>query len=250
MLYDQLVHINELDSQIADMHKNLADLYSQRAVLLSNGHAATTAPLVKKTSAKRSVALQAKQLYESLAGNWAAIGVKLPAYKLLQRKLETTCRLMRKLESSNDSLKGKLVVAAVPPSKTLVAATQTSQTKFVFSDASIEELLPESKAWAFVVIMDPDFAVPIYGLTSFLRGDEYWYEQTDCRALGVAELIAAELQGVRLADTDSWTVLLRGVEPNQPAVCAIRHDASIIFDLDDTDSLLGANYLHPAIDAA
>jgi hypothetical protein len=250
MLYDQLVRINELDGQIADMQKSLADLYSQRAVLLDRGHKATTAPTLPKATRSQSVHQQAKATHDALTQSWATYKVKLPAFKLLQSKLEKTCRLVRKLEADNTALKGKLVVVAVPPTKALLAAAEASPVNFVFSDERLEFNVVDNKSWSFVVIMDPKFAVAIYSLSRFLETNEYWYEQSDCRALGVAELMAAELQGIPLTDHESWTVLLRDLEAEQAAPCAIRHGNSIVFDLDDIDSLLGTNYLHPAIAAA
>jgi hypothetical protein len=234
MLVKQLKRVNELDTEINTLHERLADLYAERSRLIGDD------ALLPSPAAKQ---LEAKAVHRELTAAWQTHSIKLPTYASLSKKLQVAVQIVNGLQADNPYLAGKLHIVAVPPHKTLFKALDQAHFR-IAEDALANAAKPAG--WSVIVVTDPQFSLPVESLSD---SDEFRYKQYDCRALGLNQCIAAELQGVRVIEPENWTVLIKdSLDGTVP--CATRHDGRILVELDDVSALLGNNYLQPVIEAA
>jgi hypothetical protein len=234
MLYRQLKRVNELDSEINNLHKRLASLYAERSQLISG----TNPP-------KEPVSLtDPRGIYDNLASGWDKFDVKMPAYKSVSGKIRSAAGILDRLQAENPHLANKLSVVAVPPYATV--AKLAGKLDLEFPDRQLAGLTAKSKAWKFLVVTDYEFCLPVKPLMD--QVDDFFYKDYDCRALGVLGLIAAELQGVKVTGEDSWTLLLADYQEGR-VPCAIKRGDKIVIDTDEAGSLIGNNNLLPVIEA-
>jgi hypothetical protein len=121
---------------------------------------------------------------------------------------------------------------------------------FVFADSELFTKIKKTKSWSFVVVIDREFSFQVDNIQALLEGNELSYRDYNCDALGVQELIAAELQGVKAVGDDGWTLLIKDSVAGKYIPCAKRLNDQVVFDVDDADCLLDSNFLQPAIQAA
>jgi hypothetical protein len=239
MLYKQLQRITELDKQIEDMHARLAEYYRERAQLASD------TPRTKEVSDAPASTVEPQALYDLLKAAWPT----LPAYKGLASRLAKADKAINALIQDNHQLAGNLTVVAVPPQaeldKILTKAGLTD--RYLFTEDYRAQPAPRSKAWSIIIVTGPTFALSVDQLSDSLGKHEFTYKQFDCRALGVREAIAADLQGLEIATDSNWTLLLKDATSANHVPCVTKQDDRLIFDIDDARCLLGNNYMQPAI---
>ena len=254
MLYKQLQRINQLDQQIHDLHLKLSEYYAERA-RLTEGDTPAPEPVVLQ-SVEPSVVTSLipttdpQQLYNQLVTTWQQHSIKLPAFKSLRKRLTKAATIIDTLQAANPQLNGNLSVVAAPPQKQLDQLIQSGTVvhKYVFSE-DYDFQTTASTTWNIVVVTSLDFSLPIEQISDTLGAAEFEYKSYDCRALGVRELIAADIQGVEIMTDSNWTLLLKDATDSTYVPCVTLQGETVVFDIDDTRCLLGNNYLQPAIEA-
>lgn len=243
MLYNQLQRITELDTQIQDMHARLAEYYRERAQLTSG----TPSTLRTETVTTPVAAVSSQAIYDQLKAAWPT----LPAYKSIARRLNKAAKTIDALIYENHQLAGNLTVVAVPPQAELdkIIAKAGLTDRYLFTEDYMARSVSRSKAWSIVIVTSPTFALSVDQLSDSLGKDEFTYKQFDCRALGVREAIAADLQGLEIATDSNWTLLLKDATSANHVPCVTMQDDRLIFDIDDARCLLGNNYMQPAVAA-
>lgn len=244
MLYKELQVINELDAAIAGLHNDLVRLYQERASIL-NSPAGASKPAISKKTAAKSTTAEIERNYYILQAKWAGMGATFPTFKRLEKKLQRAYDLQTQIEQANPAWRGKLNIVAVPPTKILekiLATDPRAQQLFVLDDVALSNL-PQRTVWSLTLAVDADQSLPIYGLTSFIERETYRQYCYDCRGMGLMELLAAELQGIQTVFDGSWTVLLRDYKDTGQVLCATYAEGQISFSTEDTNCLLGDNYL-------
>ena len=232
MTYTGLKRVKEIDAHITELHDSLQQLYKERALLVSKkGHTAA--------------GNNSKEIYQVLAHIWLAAGLKLPSYSIVRKKLDKILELQQALEQGNRNLAGKTYVVAVPPFSQLEKLIGFTAPKFEFREDVLDKAM-KSRVWSFILVFDLGFAQPVKGARRFIETREHFYNQYDCARLGVQELIAAEIQGVKVLPKNGWTLLFKDGLDGDEILCAERDGATVFFDIDDTDALLDDNYLIPA----
>ncbi|HVI60582.1 MAG TPA: hypothetical protein VM535_00300 [Candidatus Saccharimonadales bacterium] len=247
MLYKELKRANDLDAAIAGLHEHLADLYKERASLLRS----TSAPTETDAKPAKPHKINVEGSYYALRSKWNSLGANFPDLKKIDKKILKALDLQQKLEANNPDLRDKLTIVAVPPFKTLekiLAGDSLAAQSFLLDD-EIFQNVRKTTSWSLVIMVDATLCLPIYGLKGFLERREFIYDGHDCRGMGLNELIAAELQGVSVVFEDSWTVLLKGQTKPKDVLCATYENGLIVFSTEDTDCLLGENYLGLTIKA-
>jgi hypothetical protein len=246
MLYKELVRVSELDKQIADLHHNLTELYAERSAIIKNRPAQTI-----KTTKQNQASGSALAVYNNLSLTWQELEVALPPYAVLQKKLKRIMTLKTQLEADNNSLNGKMYVVAVPPfttlEKAMKTADQTNNRHFHVADETIFQKIRKSKVWSLVLVFDGMFDQPVGNLK---KSEDFFYQTHDCLALGVQELIAAELQGVNISSENGWTLLLKDSWDGKYIPSSTVQNGNVVIDIDDAGGLLGSNYIRPAVKAA
>ncbi len=253
MLYKELKRANDLDEAIAGLHEHLADLYKERASLLqASSDSVKTVGSNASTKAPKPSPIDVEGSYYALQARWNDLGANFPSLKKIEKKLQKACELQQQLESDNPDLRGKLTIVAVPPFKSLekILAGNSLPAQSFSLDAELFDNIRKAKSWTLLIAVDAALSLPIYGLKAFLERQEYIYNGHDCRGMGIQELIAAELQGVESVFENSWTVLLKDQPGAKDVLCATYEDGQIVFSTEDTDCLLGENYLGLMIKAA
>ncbi len=242
MLPKKLHRIIELDAAITNMQHHLENLHSERNTILAR-HNITPPP-----------ALSTAALYEQLTTAWLPHKITLPTYKSFLPKLKKTQQAIDKLQHDNPLYVGKLAVVAVPPFNQLRGFLgnhlEATDTRFIFADNIHSSYIKKSARWSIIVLIDPAFNFKVAGLASFLASNNFSYSGYDCRQLGAQELIASELQGVTAVTDEGWTLLFKDDLEQGQVLCATRRNDTVIFEIDDSDCLLGNNYARPAIKAA
>lgn len=231
MYLQDLKRINALDSKIANLHKDLANLYAERMQLT-----AATAHTVPTQSPINETATQT--LYTQLAESWAQYDIKLPTYKSFSKKLEKAQSALRALPRYKQP-----VIVAVPPFAKLQHALEAAQiAPENFSDSELLQGVKKNAGWT-VVIVDAGRAVAVETSTITNKGAY----ATD---LGVQEFMASQLQGVTVSWTDLWTLLLKDAADIHSVPCVTAQNDQLVFDTDDTTCLLGRNCIIPAVKVA
>lgn len=226
-----LAEINQLDQTIANMHQQLSDLYQQRVQLLGN-----EPQLPSGTQTLTHIALQ-----------WSQYGITLPTNQAFKAKYTRAQKLITKLEGFDERLKEQLHIIVVPPTTKLRAALVTNP-RYACLEQELCSQLPVSRNWSIAVMSDLSWRIPIYGLDHFVatEGTTWVGEQAD--AMNLATLLSADVQGLQVVQPGANTILLPHTQAEDGGVlCASSDNAIITIDVEDTDCLLGANYLHPTI---
>lgn len=240
MILGDLTRVNQIDSQIGDLQQDLSSLYAERRQLLRSKS-------VKPTAPKQSLAT-AEPIYKQLSQQWQLHGVKLPALTVLKSRIESASQIASQLEQANNVLKGAVRIVAVPPFKTIMQATGSTDSpiKLVYAQPDLEMLAQATKQWQILVVINKQLGIYSQDFDIFMDQKEYQYNGLDCRALGLQELLASGLQtGIWPAD-NQWLLLLKDVSDKQ-ILCAVKRGNQLTVDVDMTDVLLGYNYFNPAI---
>lgn len=249
MLYKQLQRFNELDKQIHDMHQKLAEYYRERAELTAADNTAATAATIRtKTVHTPSI----DELYTNLQQVWQPHGIKLPTRATLQKKLTKARSIMEDLLVDNPQLTGKLHVIAIPPQnqlEKLLTHPNPLASRYVFTEDYHANISLRSSVWSIIVITGQEFSLPIDKLSDSLGKDELTYKTYDCRALGVRETIAADIQGIPVVTDNNWTLLLKDAKTADYIPCVTKQENQLVFEIEDARGLLGNNYVQPAIAA-
>ncbi len=245
MIYEELVRVGDLDKQIADLHQALTQLYSERSNILQKNIGPIGGD--EKTDPNDAALI----IYNKLLATWKELNVTIPSYSMLRKKIIKAVQLQTELVNLNDALRDKVYVVAVPPFKTLDSAMKAISKKgtprFQFADENIRKNMSKTKVWSFVLVFDAAFDQKVENV---MDQDDYFYEQYDCRAFGVQELVAAELQGIKSTPASHWVLLLKDGQNDKFIPSATFQNGNIILDIDDANGLLGSNYIRPAIKAA
>ena len=247
MLYKQLQRINELDQQIHDMHQKLAEYYRERAELT-----ATQNPQPAKPNNASSQLPSINDSYAQLQNLWQQHGIKVPARASLQKKLTKAHNIMESLLADNPQLAGKLHIVAIPPQtqlEKLLTHPNPLASRYVFTEDYHANISLRSSVWSIIVLTGQEFSLPIDTLSDSLGKDELSYKTYDCRALGVRETIAADIQGIPVVTDNNWTLLLKDAKSADYIPCVTKQDNQLVFEIEDARGLLGNNYVQPAVAA-
>lgn len=244
MIYGNLARVNQIDSQIDDLHEHLSNLYAERRRLMQSKLPVASQPAAPLASTSADTG----ELYQTLSLRWKSLGLKLPVLKSLRSRLEAAQQLANKLEAENNLLVGTTSVVIVPPQKLLKQALRQSadQLQLGFAEAEREQPLPTSRRWQVIVVINRQLPVNSNNFSQFMANKEYQYDGLDCRALGLAEFLAAGLQTGNWPADGQWLLLLKNQLADQ-VLCVIKHHRQLTVDVDSTDALLGRNYFQPAI---
>lgn len=218
MLLKELSHVNELDSAISELHQKLSQLYQERSQLLQ-----LQAPASNDIATLRTI--------------WQQYGINLPSSAAVTRKYRKAVDVVAKLERSDTALRGRLAIVAVPPTAVLKEATADMH-RYACVNSELFASIKPAKVWHFSVIAQHETAATITELA--VLGDH------EHQGLGVHEVIAADLQGVKTVQAGSWTILLKNSHDGSP-LCVTTDNDQLILDVEDADCLLGNNIFQKAI---
>lgn len=238
MTYHQLTLVNDIDSKITELNQSLQNLYLQRDRLIDR----RLSSRYSKNASIPTVATLTQQLRQA----WEQVGVKMPEPSVLKILLTKAINRYQELVRLDSSYAHSLSFVLVPPKSVLQSAT--SHLGFTMNDARIA--MPySSRRWRVILVLGPSFDV-VVGEPQVLTGQNLisGLPYDVCR-LGIYEVMAAELQGCPIVLSDRWTLLLKGKQPVSGPLCAVRQGDNIMFDIDDSNGLLGDNYLTLAIEA-
>lgn len=226
-----LAQINQLDQTIASMHQQLSDLYQQRLELLGNE------PQLPSGT----------QTLAHITQQWQQYGITVPASQAFKSKYTRAQALIQQLEGFDERLEDQLHIVVVPPTAKLRTAL-ASNSRYACLEQELCVNLPAQRSWGIAVISDISWRVPLNGLDQFVadQGTVWVGEQADAMTLNT--LLSADVQGLQVVQPGANTILLPHAQADDGSVlCASSDNAIISVDVEDTNCLLGANYLHPAI---
>lgn len=245
MLLTELKKVIDIDDRIGNLHKELADLYEERARYVKSDGTFKAAvndsgPVVQANNSSDTKESWIKQEYKQLAQNWARYDITIPPAPLLKQKLGKAKQIIDKLIDEEPDLEGKLGVLLIPPHKEIGSPKSSglrSFQKFInFEDYINPELSvkPSQKNWRMLVVFNKPAALDLGSAQEILAEKTYLIGGYDTRALGVSEYFALTLQSDTPIDIDSWTLLLKGSKvSNKLAASAIFIDGQYRFELDD-----------------
>lgn len=224
MLLKSVQKVNDLDDKIRKLHQELVSLYSERSRLMST-------PVQTES-----------RIYDELAAGWS-LPVKLSSLSTLRADLVKAQSIVDRIQSIS---KVNVRVVAVPPRSVLLKLINDYELASVSSDeAQLDELLPATRKWSLLVMpttpvaVDIGMSVPADKAITKLAG-------FDARGLGIAELLALQIQGVPVLRTGQWT-LLGGQSAQRVLTATLNADDSISLAYDDGRALLGDNYFYQVV---
>lgn len=250
-----LQEVTEIDNQINYLHSELVDLYQKRA-----SYAGLVPPPALQTSYLAELFLSDDQWvaaqYAQLALAWSIYDIKLPALRLIRRKLVRSRRVMTALASADSRLVNKLGVLLVPPSNLLDFPNHGSlRAKQAFIERS-DFLDPEAQArfnqkdWQVIVAYTHPDALRLGSAQDIFETKAHIIAGFDSRALGILEHVALSLQLSYPIDHNAWTLLLKGYKKNdsRQIPSAMLFGAQYRFELDDPAGVLGLERFRPAVE--
>ncbi len=231
MIYKELLRVAEIDAEINALHDKLGQLYAERQDIIVPSPVASTDQL--------------RQTYQLLEEQWGMAGLTIPRFESLQPRLRQAVAVRDQLLAEHPSLADKLAITLVPPQRSLQKSYAAQPDSPVISLAD-DITAKQSQRWSILVVIEAPQFIADNNLRGFMERQDYLYQDYDCRALGLQELLAYGLQTGNWPANDSWTLLLKDADDQQVLCAQLRNDVLVV-DRDEQDSLLGRNYFKPAI---
>lgn len=246
MLLTDLNKVQELDSRIGDMHRQLAELYQKRSTLMGGQpdnparETLTTTPLHE-------------QWYHNVAQDWERYAVGLPAYSRLKNKFAKAEKILGIIHQTHPEIAPHMEVIAVPPPRILkfpsnfeLRAAQKLADLPDYHHPDVKPPKPE-KNWRILLVYTAETSLYGGSAQKILDDKAYLLAGYDTRALGPREYTALTLQKNRLFDQNSWTVLLKAA-PRKGLIAYVgyRH-GRYRYDLEELDNVLDDDGFRPAI---
>ncbi|MDQ5972727.1 MAG: hypothetical protein QG553_886 [Patescibacteria group bacterium] len=232
MIYKELLRVAEIDAEINALHDKLGQLYAERQDIIIPQPVADNGD-------------QVRQAYQLLEEQWGMLGATIPRFDSLQPRLQKAVAIREQLLADHPSLADKLVITLVPPQRSLQKCYQAQPDVPSISLAD-DIAAKQSRRWTLLVVIEAPQYLADNNLRGFMERQDYLYQEHDCRALGLQELMAYGLQTGLWPQADSWTLLLKDADDQQVLCAQLRNDVLVV-DRDEQDSLLGRNYFKPAI---
>lgn len=253
MLVKQLKKVIEIDERINTIHRELSDLYSQRAQITEEKdipEITSKEENPEELSQERWVSKH----YQKLSSTWQNYGIKIPSKKTLQPKLVKANELIVELSAKAPDLEGKLSVLLVPPHKQfpfpVKSELREKQNTINASDFVNPEYpsVKKSKAWKVLVVYGAQQGLYLGNAEMIFGNNSYMFSNHDMRDLGIREYAALTLQEKDI-DKQSWTMFLSDQQTIDDTVAiAGCIDNRYRFDLTETNSIFSDDRFRPAIE--
>jgi hypothetical protein len=253
MLVKQLKQVIEIDERINTIHRELSDLYSQRAQITEEKDIPEIASK-KEDSEELSQDRWVSKQYQKLSSTWQNCDIKIPSKKTLLPKLIKAHELIVELSAKAPDLEGKLSVLLVPPHKQFPfpvnSALREKQDSISASDFVNPEYpsVKKSKAWKVLVVYGAHQGLYLGNAEMILENKSYMFSNHDMRDLGIREYAALSSQEKDI-DKQSWTMFLQDQQASEDTVAiAGCIDDRYRFDLTETNSIFSDDRFRPAIE--
>ncbi len=262
MLLQNLKKVVELDNRISDMHRQLANLYTERSNIVDAGETifnsndtlsaeTTKAPTRAKS---KSHDIWAQKEYASLSTAWKRYGVEIPTFISLKTRLMKARITMDELSNEQSELMGRLAVILVPPAKKLEFPVNSMlREKQGFCDlqdyVNQDLIVPASKKqWRMLVVYVNNAGLGLGAPTSILEEKKYRIAGHDTRGLGIIEYAALTLQREEPLDNGAWTLLLKDYSGSERIPSATYMNGRFRFDIDEVGGVLENDCFRPAVE--
>lgn len=258
MLVSHLKKVTEIDNRIVAMHRELAELYNQRHMLIDGQDGLTTASQssykTSFTSASTASLSSSEQLYRQVAAAWERYGIMVPAFSKLKARLQKAERIRTSIHESYPEIAEHLRIVAVPPSSIMTLPAADSLRKLQPNNELPDFMSPGIKvpklpeAWELQLVYCAPNSLYIGSAKKARESKVYMIAGYDMRALGVREYTALTLQVNYLIDDTTSTILLKNHRRNMPVPYASYRHGRYRFELEDDDNVLDDDGFRPAIE--
>ena len=250
MLAKQLKQVIEIDERINTIHRELSDLYSERARITEEDD--QTPPKTEKISHTMSKDRWVSMQYQRLLALWQNYDIAVPSKKTLQPKLQKAFDVTNELAAKAPDIANNLTVLLVPPYKQLAfpVAANLREKQGITSDFVNPEYTSQkkTKAWRVLVVYAAKQGLYLGNADMIVENRSYLFGDYDMRALGHREYAALTLQEKNI-DNQSWTLLMSNYQENDGAIAiAGSVDNRYRFDLTEGNSIFSDDRFRPAVE--
>jgi hypothetical protein len=255
---ENLQQVNDIDSQISNLHLELMSLYQQRSAIIEAKNKNQIALNMNNPWDSFGFASSpiswADEQHQRLIDIWSIYGLDLPPIESLRTQLLKAREVIGELVLIHPEFKGNLEVVLVPPTKVL-GYPINPQLRSLQVFASREDImnstlpLPEaSKKWRLLVVYGGPEGIYLDTPKNILKQKKHTIAGHDSRALGLYEYMAFSLQQNEPVDENTWTVLFKNYEKGEQIPIAKFSDGGFVFEFDDVSSIFGDIRFRPAIE--
>ena len=232
MMYDQLVRVNKIDTEIARMHQHLSALYQERqAIIIPKKDAPTAVPI---------------KIYEDASIQWRHRGITLPSFPAFKSRLDAVMKIRHELNFANQT-----TVLVVPPAGKIEKAVQDAVLQngcpeISYSEPSLEKLHQRTRTWRVMLVVEKPQVVTDNNLAQFVAENNQAYKGYDFGAMDLQAALAYGLQTGTWPDQNQWLLLL-GDADEQGVLCMAQYQGKLLIDRDASEALIGDNFFKPTL---
>lgn len=192
--------------------------------------------------------------YDELRYTWEKMGLKIPVKSSLKTKLAKSEALIRELNSALNTSNAFSVLLVPPSSKINFPATKkqigTNYDKFAqvhIDSVGIEQMT--SKKWQLFVVYCKTEAIPLNLLPELVEEGLIIVNDHEMPGLNAREYYIYSLTCGNKIDLDSWSLLVKDLDPTTGILPCVRHIGDKYnFSSDHVNSLIGTNSFRPAME--
>lgn len=250
MFLSDLEQVTEIDNTITELHRKLEGLYSQRSRIF-DGSLITKLPDRQAQSTNSNsdsqndvVVRTERQRYDELAESWKTVGVIVPTFSKLKKKLSAADTLLKTCNQAQPKSVFRIVL--IPPSGIYKTADVSKPLKF---SPAITSQKTKPREWKMYVVATNPEGVEIKDPQHFIKEGGMAVGDVFMSGLNTYEYSVLLSMPEQPVDVESWSILVRDVDAKLSLVPCVSYQSGIYsFEVDSTDVLIGKNHFRPAIE--
>lgn len=258
MYLKDLTKVTEIDQRIAAKHREIAELYQEKLVLMNAPDGSMTTYSGLSTEGLTATATDthmslAEQWYHQAVSAWEKHGVKIPSYSTLRAKFTRAEKKLKLIAESCPEISSEMIAIVVPPVKVMpfpANELRNNQGLTSYEDYVHHAIASPIKQrnWRVLLTYAAPDSIFIGSPKQMLKDKSYILAGFDMRDLGLREYSALSLQADYLLDEVSWTALLKDYKKNRPITYVGYMQGRYRFEIEDADNILDDDGFRPTIE--
>lgn len=253
MLLSNFKRVEEIDDKIVQIHRELAELYAQRYMLIDGKDGLSTSRSSEDKTTNSSTYDPIEEEYRLIASAWEHYNIIIPDLKFIKSKIVKASKIRRDLNKNYPEIAIGMRIIAVPPSNVcpIPASLQLRSLQGVsLADDYISDGVArprDQKSWEYCLVYDSPESVIIGTAKKLNELKGYMIAGYDMRGLGIREYTALTLQSPHIVDKESSTVLLKSKGTKGAVPYASFRQGRYRFEMEDENNVLENDGFRPAI---
>lgn len=252
MLLSDYTAVEEIDTKILELHRQLEDLYDVRRNVTNR----TNATVRQINRGVISKSTWTNDQYNIQAAKWSKLGITLPRFSVFQKRLEKAMSVISEIGEYEALSQDAWQLIVIPPASKfnletyshLWQSTKDSNFDTYFDD---ELLAPQQgNRWRVMVVYDKQEALHLGSAKSVITSNQHLVAGYDMTGLGIIEYAAYTLLRDSQPLSFAWELLMKGYDADhdKTVASAAYINNSYRFEIDDARGLFETEYFRPAME--